>query len=469
MKRTSFIIAFLLIAANLQAQSKQHADLIVTGGTVVTMDAARHIYDPGAVAVRGDEIVAVGPAAEIESHYEAAKTIDATGEIVMPGLVNGHAHAAMSLFRGLADDLTLNDWLQKYIFPAEAKNVTPDFVEWGARLGILEMLRGGITTYADMYYFEDDVARVTKEAGMRGVLGETFIDFPAPDNKTVPQMIAYTGAYIKHWQGDPLITPAVAPHSIYTCSTKTLQEAAALARKYHVPILIHLAEAPPESAESRAKYGLSPTAYLESIGFLGPDVTAAHCVWVDAGDMRLLASRDVGCVHNPSSNMKLASGVSPVVDLIAAGVPVGLGTDGAASNNDLDMFEEMDIAAKLQKVARMNPQALPAEQAVAMATINGARALHMNKEIGSLETGKKADVILIRTDAPHATPMYNVYSQLVYALNASDVDTTIVGGKIVMEHRRMLTLDEAQILTKAREYAKKIEASLAARSPASTN
>lgn len=469
MRRTSIILALLLAATNLGTQSKQRVDLIVTGGTVVTMDVTRHVYDPGAVAVRGDVIVAVGPAAAIASSYEAAKTINAAGEIVMAGLINGHAHAAMSLFRGLADDLALNDWLQKYIFPAEAKNVTPDFVEWGTRLGVLEMLRGGITTYADMYYFEDDVARVTKEAGMRGVLGETFIDFPVPDNKNVPQMIAYTENYIKHWQGDPLITPAVAPHSIYTCSTKTLQEAAALARKYHVPILIHLAEAPPENAESRAKYGLSPTAYLESIGFLGPDVTAAHCVWVDAGDMRLLASRDVGCVHNPSSNMKLASGVSPVVDLIAAGVPVGLGTDGAASNNDLDMFEEMDIAAKLQKVARMNPQALPAEQAVAMATINGARALHMEKEIGSLEAGKKADLILIRTDAPHATPMSNVYSQLVYALKASDVDTTIVGGKVVMEHRKMLTLDQAQILAKAREYAKKIQASLAIHAPASEN
>ncbi|HEV2290043.1 MAG TPA: amidohydrolase [Candidatus Acidoferrales bacterium] len=469
MKWTSFILASLFIAVNLPAQSKRQADLIIAHGTVVTMDAARHIYNPGAVAVRGEAILAVGPEAEIESRYEATKTIDATGEIVMPGLINGHAHAAMSLFRGLGDDLALNDWLQKYIFPAEAKNVTPDFVEWGTRLGILEMLRGGITTYADMYYFEDDVARVTKEAGMRGVLGETFIDFPSPDNKSVPQMIAYTEAYIKHWQGDPLITPAVAPHSIYTCSAKTLQEAAALARKYHVPILIHLAEAPAESAGSRAKCGLSPTAYLESIGFLGPDVTAAHCVWVDAGDMRLLASRHVGCVHNPSSNMKLASGVSPVPDLIAAGVPVGLGTDGAASNNDLDMFEEMDIAAKLQKVARLNPQALPAEEAVAMATINGARALHMGKEIGSLEAGKKADVILIRADAPHATPMYNVYSQLVYALKASDVDATIVDGRVVMEHRRMLTLDEAQILAKAREYAKKIQASLATHAPASKN
>jgi 5-methylthioadenosine/S-adenosylhomocysteine deaminase len=458
-----FLIFLLLAVANtLAAQSKTRVDLIITRGTVVTMDAARHVYSDGAVAVRGDAIVAAGSRNDIASRYDAARTIDAHDEIVMPGLINGHQHAAMALFRGLADDLALNDWLQKYIFPAEARNVTPDFVTWGTRLGVLEMLRGGTTTYADMYYFEDEVARATKEAGMRGVLGETIIDFPAPDNKNMSQMLAYTENYIKHWQGDPLITPAVAPHSIYTCSTKTLQEAAALARKYHAPILIHLSEAPFEGEQSRAKYGLSPTAYLENIGVLGPDITAAHCVWVDAGDMKLLASRDVGCVHNPSSNMKLASGTSPVVDLVAAGVPVGLGTDGAASNNDLDMFEEMDLAAKLQKLARMDPRALPAEQVVAMATINGARALHMEKQIGSLEAEKKADVILIRTDAPHATPMYSIYSQLVYALKASDVDTVIVGGKIVMEHRRMLTLDEPQILAKAREYAKKVAASLAA-------
>ena len=461
MKKLLLAFFFLAIANTLAAQSKTRVDLIITGGTVVTMDAGRHIYNNGAVAVRGDSIVATGSQNEIASGYDAARTIDAHDEIVMPGLINGHQHAAMSLFRGLADDLALNDWLQKYIFPAEARNVTPDFVTWGTRLGVLEMLRGGTTTYADMYYFEDEVARATKEAGMRGVLGETIIDFPAPDNNSVSQMLAYTENYIKHWQGDPLITPAIAPHSIYTCSTKTLQQAAALARKYHAPFLIHLSEAPFEGEQSRAKYGLSPTAYLENIGVLGPDITAAHCVWVDAGDIKLLASRDVGCVHNPSSNMKLASGASPVVDLIAAGVPVGLGTDGAASNNDLDMFEEMDLAAKLQKFARMDPQALPAEQVVAMATINGARALHMEKQIGSLEAGKKADVILLRTDAPHATPMYNIYSQLVYALKASDVDTVIVGGKIVMEHRRMLTLDEPQILAKAREYAKKIQASLA--------
>lgn len=468
MKRCSILVSLCVIFIFVSAPSyaQERVDILIAHGTVVTMDSALHVYDDGALAIRGDSIVAVGPSESLTTRYAAARTIDAHGEIVMPGLINGHAHAAMSLFRGLGSDQNLNDWLQKYIFPAEARNVTADFVEWGTRLGMLEMLRGGITTYADMYYFEDNVARVTKDAGMRGVLGETFIDFPAPDNKSVPQMLSYAENYIKHWQGDSLITPAVAPHSIYTCSAKTLQAAAALARKYHVPILIHLSEAPPENEQSRAKYGLSPTAYLESIGVLGSDITAAHCVWIDAGDMELLHRRDVGCVNNPSSNMKLASGTSPVVDMIAAGVPVGLGTDGAASNNDLDMFEEMDLAAKQQKLARMDPRALPAEAVVAMATINGARALHMEKEIGSLEAGKKADVILIRTDAPHDTPQYgmkdSVYSELVFALKASDVDSVIIGGRVVMDHRRMITLDEPAILAHANQYAKQVSASLAA-------
>jgi 5-methylthioadenosine/S-adenosylhomocysteine deaminase len=443
------------------AQQKEHADLLVSGGTVVTMDGARRVLSDGAVAVRGDTIVAIGPRAEIEARFDAARRIDARGTIVMPGLINGHQHAAMSLFRGLADDLALDDWLQKYIFPAEAKNVTEDFVTWGTRLGVLEMIRGGTTTYADMYYFEDAVARATKEAGMRGVLGETIIDFPAPDNKTLPQAFAYTEAYLKRWKGDPLITPAVAPHSIYTCSERTLQESAALARRYGAPILTHLAEARFELEQSRAKHGLTPTGYLGSIGLLGPDVVAAHCVWVNADDIALLAHSGTGCVHNPSSNMKLASGVSPVVDLLAAGVREGLGTDGAASNNDIDMFLEMNLAAKLQKIERRDPRALPAEQAVEMATIGGARALHMESQIGSLEDGKKADLILIRTGAPHATPLYNVYSQLVYALKASDVETVIIGGHVVMENRRMLTLREDEILAKARDYAKRILASLA--------
>ena len=443
------------------ASAKEKVDLIISGGTVVTMDAQRRVIEDGAVAVRGSEIVAVGTESEIKAEYESTKTIDARGSLIMPGLINGHAHAAMSLFRGLADDLSLDDWLHKYIFPAEARNVTPDFVAWGTRLGVLEMLRGGITTYADMYYFEDEVARVTKEAGMRGVLGETIIDFPAPDNKTTGGALAYTQTYINHWKGDSLIVPAVAPHSIYTCSEKTLQEAAALARKNGVPILIHIAEAPFELEQSRAQHSATPVQYLERIGLLGPNVVGAHCVWVDAADMSILAHYGVGCTHNPSSNMKTASGVMPVPELLAAGVRVGLATDGAASNNNQDMFEEMDLAAKLQKIARRDPRALPAEQVVEMATIGGARALHMEKEIGSLEPGKQADIIVVDTTAPHATPMYNVYSELVFALKASDVKTTVVGGKIVMEDRHMLTLNEPEILAKAQEYKEKILKSLA--------
>jgi 5-methylthioadenosine/S-adenosylhomocysteine deaminase len=444
------------------ANAREKIDLLIRGGTVVTMDAERRVIADGALAVRGDSIVAVGSSAEIESRYEAARKIDARGTIVMPGLINGHAHAAMSLFRGIADDLSLDDWLHKYIFPAEARNVDEDFVLWGTRLGILEMLRGGITTYADMYYFEDAVARVTKEAGMRGVLGETIIDFPAPDNNTLAEAYAYTQKFLDHWKGDPLIIAAAAPHSIYACSEKTLQQSAALARKNGAPILIHIAEAPFELEQSLAKHGLTPVAYLERAGILGPDVVGAHCIWVDAGDISILTHFNVGCVHNPSSNMKTAAGVMPVVDMLAAGEAVGLATDGAASNNNLDLFEEMDLAAKLQKIARRDPRALPAQQVVEMATITGARALHMEKNIGSLESGKRADLIILDTSAPHAVPMYNAYSQIVYALKASDVRTVIIGGKIVMEEQRMLTLDEKEILLKAQEYKKKIESSVAA-------
>ena len=453
-----FLGVFLSAAPPIPAQEK--IDLLVTGGTVITMDAQRLVLDDGAIAVRADSIVAVGPRAEIESKYQAAKVVDARGAIVMPGLINGHSHAAMSLFRGIAEDLSLDDWLHAYIFPAEARNVTEDFTAWGTRLAILEMLRGGTTTYADMYYFEDEVARVTKEAGMRGVLGETIIDFPAPDNKTLPQAFTYTQKFLDHWKGDSLIVAAVAPHSMYTCSEKTLQDAAALARRNNAPILIHIAEAPFELEQSRNKYGLTPVAYLSRAGVLGPDVVGAHCILVDHADITALTHFGVGCIYNPSSNMKTAAGVMPVVEMLAAGEAIGLATDGAASNNNLDMFEEMDLAAKLQKLARMDSRALPAEQVVALATISGARALHLEKQIGSLEAGKKADMILIDTSAPHATPMYNVYSQLVYALKANDVRTVIIGGKIVMEDRQMLTLNEQEILAKAREYQKQIAASL---------
>jgi len=451
-----------LFPVSLSSQAiRQKADLIIAGGTVITMDGARTIYDDGAVVVRGDTIVAVGPRAEVEAKYASSQTIDARGKLVLPGFINGHTHVPMTLFRGLHDDVTLNDWLYKYIFPAEAKNVNEEFVRWGTRLAAAEQIRSGVTTFADMYYFEDAVAEETKAAGMRGVLGETFIDFPAPDNKSEAEMLAYTEKFLKKWQGDPLIYAAVAPHSIYTCSQKTLQDATALARKYHAPILIHVAEMKKEWEDSQKQHGMSPVQYLDKIGVLGPDVVSAHCIFVDGADRKTLAQRQVGCVHNPSSNMMIASGVAPVPELRAAGVAVGLGTDGpAGSNNDLDLMEEIDLAAKLAKITKMDPLALNAKAVVEMATIDGAKALHMQTEIGSLEAGKKADLILISLDEPNAVPMYSVYSQIAYSLKASDVQTVVIGGRVVMRDRKLLTVNEEEAIAKAREYQKKIAASL---------
>src|SRR5215469_11278571 len=335
--RSSLLFVALLLLSIASFASKQRADLIVEG-MVVTMDSSRAIYDDGAVAVTGDTIVAVGPRAEITSKYEAGQTIDARGKLVLPGFVNGHTHVPMTLLRGLHDDVTLNDWLYKYIFPAEAKNVNEDFVRWGTRLALAEQIRAGVTTFADMYYFEDTVAEETKAAGMRGVLSEAFIDFPAPDNKSEVETLAYTEKFLKRWQADPLIRAAAAPHSIYTCSKTTLEDSAKLARKYRAPILIHVAEMKKELDDSLKANGASPVQYLAKIGVLGPDVVAAHCIFVDAEDRKTLAERGVGCVHNPSSNMMIASGVAPVPEMRAAGVAVGLGTDGpAGSNNDLDL------------------------------------------------------------------------------------------------------------------------------------
>ena len=367
----------------------------------------------------------------------------------------------MTLLRGLHDDVTLNDWLYKFIFPAEHKNVDEEFVRWGTRLAAAEQIRSGITTFADMYYFEDAVAEETKKAGMRGVLGETFIDFPTPDNKDEAAILAYAEKFLQKWQGDPLIHAAVAPHSIYTCSQKTLQDSAALARKYHAPILIHVAEMKKELDDSLKTNHATPVQYLDRLGILGPDVVAAHCIFVDEKDRATLAARHVGCVHNPSSNMMLASGVAPVPEERAAGIAVGLGTDGpAGSNNDLDLMEEIDLAAKLAKITRMSPTALNAKAVVEMATIDGARALHMEKEIGSLEAGKKADIIVINLDEPNAVPMYEIYAQIAYALKASDVETVMIGGRIVMDKYKLLTVDEQAAITKANEYGKKVAASL---------
>jgi len=462
-----FILS-LLFSVRQPAQTEKQAisfDLLVKNGTIVTMDGEHRIFGDGVVAVRGDVIAFVGKSSDFVlgqvKGVTTRLTIDARGKLVLPGFVNGHTHVPMTLLRGLRDDVPLDEWLQKYIFPAEAKNVTEDFVRWGTRLAAAEQIRGGITTFADMYYFEDVIAEETKAAGMRAVLGETVVDFPAPDNKNNETMLEYAEKFLKRWQGDPLIHTAVAPHAIYTCSQKTLQDSAALARKYRARILIHVAEMKKELDDSRAQNGTTPVQYLDKLGILGPDMVAAHCIFVDQTDRRILAQRQVGCVHNPSSNMMLASGVAPVIEERAAGVAVGLGTDGpAGSNNDLDLMEEMDLAAKLQKVTKMDPQALGAKAVVEMATIEGARALHMEKEIGSLEPGKKADFIFIGLDAPNAVPMYDVYAQLAYALKGSDVETVIIGGRVVMRDKKLLTVDEAAVIAKAREFKNKIEASL---------
>jgi len=455
------VLPFLFLSFLSSQVAKEKVDLIVSGGIVVTMDGKRTIYEDGAVVVEGDSIVAAGPRTELEAKYSTPEVIEARDKLIVPGFINGHTHVPMTLFRGIHDDVTLNDWLYKYIFPAEAKNVNEEFVRWGTRLAAAEQIRSGVTTFADMYYFEDAIAEETKAAGMRAVLGETFIDFPAPDNKSETEMLAYTEKFLKKWQGDPLIHAAPAPHSIYTCSPKTLQDSAALARKYHAPILIHVAEMKKERDDSLTKNGMSPVQYLDKLGVLGPDVVAAHCIFVDEADRKTLAQRQAGCVHNPSSNMIIASGVAPVPEERAAGIAVGLGTDGpAGSNNDLNLMEEMDLAAKLAKVTKMNPLALTAKAVVEMATIDGARALHMEKEIGSLEAGKKADLILISLDEPNAVPMYDVYSQLAYSLKGSDVETVIIGGRVVMRERKLLTVNEQAAIAKAREYKKSIAASL---------
>src|SRR5262245_36443658 len=394
MRSCACVIAVAVSFALAQAP-RQTVSLILTGGIVVTMDPASRVLTPGAVAIDGRDIVAIDTPTAIASRFSGRDSIDTAGQVVMPGLINTHTHAPMVLYRGLADDLALMDWLQKYIFPAEAKTVSPEFVRAGTRLAALEMIQSGTTTYADMYYFEEEIAQVTKDAGLRGVLGQTIIQFPAPDAKTPSEGIARAEAFVKRFANDELIVPAIAPHAMYTLDTATLKAIRALADRHRAPVITHLSETADEGKISREKYKLSPTQYLESIGFWGPRTLAAHGVWLSPADMQILARRRVGIAHNPESNMKLASGTAKVVAMRAAGIAVGLGTDGAASNNDLDMFEAMRQAAFLAKLQTNDPRAIPARTALEMATIQGARALGMESRIGSLEPAKRADLIVV--------------------------------------------------------------------------
>jgi 5-methylthioadenosine/S-adenosylhomocysteine deaminase len=453
------IALFAVVALSAQ-NAPREVDLIVTGGTVVTVDAAGRVIENGAVAIDGADIAAVDTAAAIGKQFRGRETINASGQIVMPGLINTHTHAPMVLYRGLADDLPLMEWLNNYIFPAESKTVSPEFVRAGTRLAALEMIESGTTTFVDMYYFEEEIARETRRAGLRGILGQTVIQFPVADAKTPADALARADAFINEFKGDPLITPAVAPHAIYTLDGPTLRAARDLSKRHNVPTLIHLAESRDETKVAEERRAASPVAYLEGLGFLGPGVLGAHGVWVSDADIQVLKTHNVGIAHNPESNMKTASGVAPIPAYLKAGVPVGLATDGAASNNDLDMFEAMRFAALLAKNESKDPSTLSARTVLEMATIRGARALGMEARLGSLEAKKRADLITVSVSGARQMPMYDPISHLVYVIHGDDVRNTIVNGKILMRDRKVLTLDDGAVIAEARAWAEKVRSAV---------
>ena len=436
--------------------ARRRVSLIVTGGTVLTQNAAHRILAPGAIAISGTDIVDVDTPEAIAAKYQATETIDARNQIVLPGLINTHSHSPMVMYRGLADDMALMDWLTKYIFPAEAKTVSPELVRIGTRLAAVEMIESGTTAYVDMYYFEEEIAKATVEAGLRGVLGQTVIQFPVADAKTPAEALARAERFIREFKDNGLVVPAVAPHALYTNDRATLASSAALARKYHVPIVIHFAETEDEVKTASEQYQLTPTAALESIGVLGPTTIGAHGVWVNDADIAILKRTGTGVAHNPESNMKLASGAAPVTKYLKAGVKLGLGTDGAASNNDLDMFEAMRQASFLAKHATHDPTAVTAQEALDMATMGGARVIGMEKTLGSLEAGKHADLITVSTASARQTPMYDPVSHLVYVTRGDDVRNTIVNGKVLMRDRQLKTLDRATVIADANRLAERV-------------
>jgi 5-methylthioadenosine/S-adenosylhomocysteine deaminase len=440
-------------------------DLLLTNAVVLAMDEGFTVHRGGAVAILGDSIAAVGPDA---GGWTAAETVDCGGRVVMPGLVNAHTHAAMSLLRGLADDLRLDVWLMGYMMPVEREFVTPDFVRLGTRLACAEMIRSGVTCFADMYYFEEAVAEAVADAGMRAFCAQTVLRFPSPDAASFEDGLARARAFVEAWKGHPLIVPGPGPHAPYTCTPEILRACAELAAAFDVPLHIHLAETALEVDESRRVNGMPVVPWVKKQGLFGARVLAAHCVHVDDGEMRALKNFEAGVAHNPSSNLKLGAGIAPVARMRELGLAVGIGTDSAASNNDLDMFEETRLAALLAKGAGGDPTALPAREALAMATRLGARALHMDALTGSLEPGKRADLIVLDLDPIHNVPAFHrdpsgIYAQIVYAAKSSDVRDVMCNGRWLMRDRRLLTLDEAALGAAARETAARIDAFLTSR------
>ena len=439
-------------------KDSESPDILITNGTILTMDARNRVIQDGYVAIMGASIALVEPSKDDQPvSRKAKKVIDAEGGLIMPGLVNGHTHAAMSLFRGLADDRPLMEWLNGYIFPAE-QSMDADFVFTGTLLACAEMILSGTTTFCDMYLFEDEVAKASKKAGMRCLVGEVLYDFDSPNYGPIEKGLQYTEALIETWQDDPLVSIAVEPHALFTCSPELLKSAHDIARRYHVPVILHLAETKTEVEEIRKRYGKSPVHHLGSLGLLGPHLIADHCVHLSKEEIKRLSDHGVKVIHNPESNMKLASGIAPVPEMLEAGMTVGLGTDGCASNNNLDLLEEMDTAAKLHKLNTMDPTVMDAVTVLRMATIEGAKALGMDGVTGSLEPGKCADVIVIDVKRPHLTPMYNPYSHLVYAARGNDVRHAVIDGKLVMEDRELLTVNLQDVMARATERSEDVRA-----------
>jgi 5-methylthioadenosine/S-adenosylhomocysteine deaminase len=430
------------------------ADILIHNGIILTMDNQNTIIPNGMVAISRNTISYVG--SNEKGSIKAKKELDIQGGLILPGLINSHTHAPMTLFRGLADDLPLVDWLNNYIFPVERK-MDEDFVRVGSLLACAEMILSGTTTFCDMYLFEEEVARAAKEAGMRSMVGEVLYDFPSPNYGELENGFRYTNELIERWSGDPLVNIAIEPHSLFTCGEELLCKANDLALKKEVPLILHLAETKEEVTEVEKKFKTRPVQHLNDLGLLGPHLILDHCVYINKSEIELLAENNVCIVHNPESNMKLASGIAPVPDMIAKGIPVGLGTDGCASNNNLDLFGEMDMAAKLHKVNNLDPTVMNAQTLIKMATKDGAKVLGLEKITGSLEVGKRADLIVIDTNKPHLVPMYNAYSHLVYAASGHDVKHSIIDGKIVMEDRRLLTLDVEDIIKRSKEKSYKIK------------
>lgn len=432
----------------------EHVDIVIENGLVLTMDDGDTVYEDGTVVIKGDSIIYVGE--KDSAPFISKKVISAKDCVVMPGIVNCHTHAPMSLFKGIADDKPLMEWLENYIFPVE-RNMDEEFIYNGTLLACAEMIMSGTTTFCDMYLFEEYVARGAKETGMRALVGEVLYDFDSPNYGPLDKGFEYTRELIEKWKDDPLINISVEPHATFTCSPSLLREAHSIAVEYEVPMVIHLSETTNEVKQIKEKYGMRPAEFLNSVGLLYPGLIAIHCVHLNEQEIKLLSKHNVKAVAVPESNLKLGSGIAPTAEMLKTGIKVGLGTDGSASNNNLDMFQEMDTLSKTQKIKTMDPSVMDAKTVVKMATIDGAKVLGMEREIGSIEAGKKADIIVLDFKKPHLTPLYNPYSHLVYSADGADVKHSIINGRIVMENRELLSIDLNEVIEKANMEAKRVK------------